>query len=101
MKFLSAITLICAILGIIFTFINPIVSIICASICIIHSICNVIFGDQNNLSSEIMTVIGAVIIALIFDFNILNTICFFICLAEFILRIVSVIVAEQTKGKWR
>lgn len=78
-----------SVVGIIFYFVNPIVTIICAAFSIINSILQVFIGEQNNFSTEIFTIIIAVIIALIAKISFINTICFALCIADALLQIIG------------
>ena len=78
-----------AIVGVVFWFINPTVTIVCALITIIDSIIQVIFGDQNNLTSEIATVIISAIISLIAKTPTFETICFGLCLVAAVFAIIG------------
>lgn len=80
---------IAAIVGVVFFFINPTVTIICAIISALNSLVQVIWGDQNNLNTEIATIVIGVIIALIADFSIFNTICFALCIVEALMTVIG------------
>lgn len=80
-------SILAAIIGIIFFFINPAITIVCAIISVLNSIIQVVFGGQNNLNTEIATIIIAVIIALIIDTSIINIICFALCAADILMLI--------------
>ena len=75
--------------GSIFFFININVTIICALILIVDSFIQVIFGEQNNLTTEVLTVIVAIIVALIIDANILHTIVFAMCIVTAVFSILG------------
>lgn len=88
---LGLISTIASIIGIIFFFINPTVTIICAVISALNSILQVAFGDQNNITTEIVTIIIAVIVALIIQKPIFPIICFAICIADAIMSVLGLI----------
>lgn len=52
---------------------------------LVNSIIQVFGGDQKNWGTEILTIIGAILVAVIWNFNVFRTICFFLCLAEIVL----------------
>lgn len=82
-------SVVAAIVGVIFFFINPTVTIVCAVISILNSIIQVVCGDQNNLTTEIATIVIAIIIALIADISIFNTICFALCIVEALMTVIG------------
>lgn len=51
----------------------------------INSIVQICKGDQKNLGTELSIIVGAIIVALIWDLKIFRTICFFLCFAEVML----------------
>lgn len=80
-----------SILGIIFFFINPSVTCYCALFSLLNSLIQITVGGQNNLNTEISTIIIALIIALIGRLNILRTISFAICLIDVLMYIFGLI----------
>ena len=82
----NLLAIISSIIGVLSFFVFPayfsVIVLVCACLCMLHSVLNVIFGDQNNLTTEITTIIIGVIISLIFHLNMRNTICVSICVAE-------------------
>lgn len=88
-------TTIAAIVGIIcyFTKVNNYLTIlyICAAASFLHSVLNVAFGDQNNLSTEKFTIILAVIVSLIFRLPIITMIALFICIFDFLFSLPGLI----------
>ncbi len=55
---------------------------ICAGIAIVHSILNVLFGEQNNLITEIITIVIAVGVAFFYNLDTKTMIALFICIGE-------------------
>ena len=89
MKALGFISSISAIIGTVFWFINPTITIICAVISALNSIVQVCFGEQTNLVTEIATIIISAIIALIAKTPIFITICFGICITDAVMSILG------------
>ena len=71
-----------SVLGIIFFFSNPTVTIYCACICILNSLIQVTSGSQNNIGSEIFTIIVAMVVAAIIKKPMLDIVVFAICLSD-------------------
>ena len=88
-KISNVLSTISSIVGTIFFFINIKVTIICAILAIIDSFIQVIFGDQNNLVTEILTVIVAVIVALIRDANIFHYAAFALCVVSAVFTVIG------------
>ena len=86
-KFTSVLSILASIIGAIFFFVNPTITIVCAIICVFNSIVQVICRNQKNLITEILTVIIAIIIAAIADLLIFDTICFALCIVEALMNI--------------
>lgn len=86
---LGAVSTIASIVGIIFFFIDPTVTIICAIISALNSILQIALGDQNNITTEIVTIIIAVIVALIMQKTIFPIICFALCLVDALMSILG------------
>lgn len=86
---IGAISTIASIVGAIFFFINPTVTIICAIISALNSILQVTFGDQNNITTEIAAIIIAVIVALIIQKPVFLIVCFAICLVEALMSVLG------------
>ena len=86
---LGAISTIASIVGIIFFFINPTVTIVCAAISALNSILQVTFADQNNITTEIVTIIIAVIVAFIIQKPIFPIICFALCLGDTLMSVLG------------
>lgn len=84
--FISSLT---SILGTIFYFFNPTVTIVCAILSILNSLIQVVFGDQNNLNTEIATIIIAAIVALFIKTSIFNFTCFAICAVDSLILIIG------------
>lgn len=85
----NIISTLAAIIGIITYFINPAIAIVCGIISFLNSLVQIFLGDQNNLTTEIITIILAVIIALIIDVPIFTFICFALCAGEIILLLLG------------
>lgn len=95
--FLSTLT---SSVGIVFFFINPVVTLFCAVFSLLNSWIQVVFAEQNNLNTEVFTVIIACLVALIFNLNYLNTIAFAICIGDAVLSIVGWIAMFFTYKKF-
>lgn len=85
----SIVSTLAAIVGIITYFINPTITIICGIISFINSLIQIFFGDQNNITTEIITIIIGLIAALIFDAPIFACICFALCIGEILLLLIG------------
>ena len=81
-KIFSLLTAIISIIGIIFYFVNPTITTVCACFSIINSFIQIIYGNQKNFSTEFLTVIIAIIVSGIRDLSYWNTICFSLCIAD-------------------
>ncbi len=88
-RIFSLSTTIISIIGIIFFFVNPTVTTVCACFSIINSFIQVIYGDQKNFSTEILTVIIAIIISGIAGISYWNTICLSLCIADVLLTVLG------------
>ena len=67
------------------------VTIICGIISLINSFLHVIFGNQNSLATEIVTIIIAAIIAIIFEFPFFSFVSLFICIADILFQLIGLI----------
>lgn len=88
-KFFNILSFLAVIIGVIAFFINPVITIFCGVISIMNSIIQVVMADQNNLNTEIATIIVAVIIALIFDLSIINIVSFALCAIELLMTVLG------------
>ena len=79
-----------AIVGVIFGFINPTVTIICAIIALIDSFLQITFGDQNNLGTEFLEIIIGLIVAWISGESWLVMTSYVICMGTAIVWIVGI-----------
>lgn len=86
-----------SIIGIILFFINPVFTFFCASFSIINSILQVFVGEQNNFSTEILTIIIAIIIAFVAKISYINTISFALCVSDALLSIIGWIFVANHK----
>ena len=80
-----------SILGIIFFFINPVITIVCAVLSILNSVIQIFAGQQNNFTTELITGIIAVIIAFIAKISYINTICIALCIGDVLMNIMGLI----------
>lgn len=64
---------------------------ICAALSLLHSVLNIRYGGQNNLATEVITVIVAALAALIFKLPYLRTICVFLCAAELFFLLLAIV----------
>lgn len=92
MSVISAVSIIASVVGIIFFLINPTVTVVCGILTFLNSIIQVIWGDQNNLSTEFITIIISIIIALIAKLSTFHVVCFALCLVETLMTIIGWIV---------
>lgn len=93
-----------AILGIIFWFINPLVTVICAVLTLIDSVIQIKYGGQNGFATEILEIIIGSAIAIIAKLNYLNTVSFVLCIGTFLLwfvGIISIIISSNSYRKRR
>ena len=84
---MGTISLVASIVGVIFYFINPTVTIICGIISVINSVYQCCKGVQNNINTELAAVALGLLGAIIFKVSIFATICFALCVAESVLMI--------------
>lgn len=67
--------------GIVMYFIGmPIITVICASITIIDSIVQVVWGGQNNFITEVIAIIIGIIVGYVFNIHIVNSISLVLCI---------------------
>ena len=78
----GVVSTISAIIGIVFFFINPIVTIVCGCITILNSLVQITFGGQNNIATEIITALIGLIVSLFVGSPIFLTICFALCIGD-------------------
>ena len=99
----NILTIPASIIGIISYFVFPasfpLIVLVCACICILHSILNVLFGGQNNLATEIITILIGVAVAYFFHFNMRNSICVAICVAELLFSVIPFLFLFLSLGK--
>ena len=88
-RFFNFVSSIASMIGIVCFFINPTITIICGILSLVNSILQVAFSDQNNLSTEITTIIIAIILALIIKTPIIPLIALFLCGVEILMLIIS------------
>jgi hypothetical protein len=88
---MAVISFIACIIGIIYYFSMPIVTVICGAISILNSIIQLFRGAQNNLGTEIFIFIIGVIIALVFKLPFLATVGFVFCIGEVLLALIGII----------
>lgn len=86
--FLGVTATILSILGIVFFFINPFITFLCAVFSLFNSVIQICFGYQNNFNTETSTIIIGLIISLIIKQPILKIVSLFVCVAD-ILFLVS------------
>ena len=99
-KFTSVLSILASIIGVRFFFINPTITIICAVVTLFNSVVQTVCGDQNNLNTEIFTVVIAIIIALIAELSIFNIIGFALCIVETLMNIIGWIIMLVTTKKY-
>lgn len=87
--FFQILSVIGSVLGIVFFFINPIVTIICGAFSLVSSIINIIWGDQNNLGTEIFTIVVATVIFFFTETNWFEIVTFALCIVEVLLTIIG------------
>lgn len=86
-QFFSVISTLASVVGCIFYFINPVITIFCGAITLINSFLQIVFADQNNFTTEIVTIIIAVVVALIIDTAIIPCISFALCIADLLMLV--------------
>ena len=86
---LSNISGIVSLIGSVFFFINPVVTIFCAVFSLINSYIQVVYGSQRNFTTEITTMIIGLIVALLAKLSIANTIAFSLCLADAVMFVIG------------
>lgn len=90
MKIISFLGSLSSIIGIVAFFCNaPVITAICAGVTLIDSFLQVVFGDQNNFNTEIVTIIIGVIIGLVTDIGIVNGIAIALCFGCAIMTILG------------
>lgn len=80
-----------SVLGIIFYFVNPVVTIYCAVFTLIDSIMQIRYGGQNNFCTEALEIIIGSAIALIAKLNYWYTVSFVICIGTLLLWFIGII----------
>ena len=58
------------------------ITLFCAAFSILHSFLNVVFGDQNNLGTEIFTIFVALIVAVVFKLDMLSVVAVAVCIGS-------------------
>lgn len=96
---LQTISFLCACAGTIFYFCNlPLLAVLCGVITLAESITNVLRGTQNNLITEIATLIIGLILALIFRLHIPSTLAVALCISNLLFTVIGWCMAlYQTK----
>ena len=93
-----------AIVGVIFGFINPTVTIICAIIALIDSFLQITFGEQNNLVTEFLEIIIGLIVAWISGESWLLMTSYVVCMGTAIVWIVGIaayfIIGNKANGRY-
>ncbi len=95
---LSGIT---SIIGFIFAFINPSVTLVLAGFSLFASVMNVWFGDQNGFVTEIFTIIMGLLIGLVSEIPIAVAIGAAICFGDALISIIGWISLLVYTGKYR
>jgi len=67
------------------------ITLFCAAFSLLHSFLNVVFGDQNNLGTEIFTVIVAMIVAVIFKLDMLGVVAVAICIGTYAILLLPLV----------
>lgn len=89
---LGALEFIVALVGILCFFIgHPTITLFCAAFSLLHSFLNVVFGDQNNLMTEMFTIFVGMIVAVVFKLNMLNVVAVAICIGSVAIMIVPLL----------
>ena len=82
-EILGVVELIVAIAGIICFFTgNVTITLYCAAFSLLHSLLNIIFGDQNGFGSELLTILIGVAVALIFKLDMLGVASVAVCIGS-------------------
>ena len=85
----SHISGITSIIGFVCAFSNPGVTMVMAAISLFASVLNVWFGDQNNFVTEIIAIGIGLLVALLFEIEILLALSAAICLGDMIISILG------------
>lgn len=81
-----------SIVGFVFAFFNPVVTIVCGAFSLFSSIMNVCFGDQNNWNTELFTIVIGIMIGCFSDISIWLSVAAALCLVSGIFGVVGVAV---------
>jgi hypothetical protein len=58
------------------------ITLFCAAFSLLHSFLNVVFGDQNGLGTEILTMLIGVIVAVVFKLDMLSVVAVAVCIGS-------------------
>lgn len=88
---LNFLGLIASVFGVISKFILPAsfptIILISAIICVLEAIINYLFGELNGFQIDITAIVIGVIVALVFHFDLRNSICVAICIKHIVINI--------------
>ena len=85
----SVLSIVLCIVGIVFFFINPIITVICGVFSALNSIIQILFGEQNGLTTEVITIAIAAVIAKITNSSTIIAICFGLCIIDLLFSIIG------------
>ena len=88
-----------SIAGLICFFINPTVTVVCGITSVINSLIQRIWGEQNSLTTEIITIFIAMLVAVFADLYWLTCTSFALCLVETVFALIGWIVIAMQKSK--
>lgn len=89
LNLMSLISFVASAAGIIMFFTKPVVTVFCGVFSIVESLLQVIFGEQNSIITEILTIVIAIVIAFIAKLSYMQTIGFALCVVNVLLYIIG------------
>jgi hypothetical protein len=67
------------------------ITFFCAAFSLLHSFLNVVFGEQNGFGTEILTVVVAIVVAVVFHLDMFGVVAVAICIGSVAIMIVPLL----------
>lgn len=67
------------------------ITFFCAGFSLLHSFLNVVFGEQNGFGTEILTVIVAIVVSMVFHLDMFGVVAVAICIGSVAIMIVPLL----------
>lgn len=90
-----------SLVGIVFFFFDPRVTLICAAISLFNSVIQVFFGSQNGFTTEILEILIGAVISWVFDLTWYHSVALILCIGDFFLMLIGCIVLLIKTKKYR